>query len=351
MKYIKSYKLFELALGIAEATLIYNKFLLNEFNKQFEESITQGVPEYSNTIFYSKEDLSDFINDKSWYKFPVQSMSVTYIIDRMSDQKWVDKYTNLTKKYYAIGGCQPIGTEEGDSSLKPAINDKSNLTIHLAITIGAKISESFNDMHSLSIEIESVIAHELNHAYEVWSRYKLNKKEFSTDVTWALDVNRARVKKEIWRFWNRNIAYLIYLSEKIEINAMVHESWPYVEKYELEEMKDKSPVWKWSEIMKSFNSNEFKKELSEMILSYYPDADVDFYIKRIKNAFANQLNSSKSPIKKTDKPSILAKDIKEMSVDEFLKLMENRINQAGIKLQRKVLRLYSLKKNRKNENS
>jgi hypothetical protein len=38
-----------------------------------------------------------------------------------------------------------------------------------------------------------------------------------------------------------------------------------------------------------------------------------------------------------------------MSVDRFLEFIQGRVNRAGIKIQRNILRLYSLKINMENE--
>lgn len=46
-------------------------------------------------------------------------------------------------------------------------------------------------------EIESVIIHELNHGYEGYKRMTSGSGQLSVDVTWALDFNRSRIKKEI----------------------------------------------------------------------------------------------------------------------------------------------------------
>ena len=49
MKYLKSYQLFE-AHGVAEATLIYNQFLLDEFNKYCDIALETGEKDYSNSV-------------------------------------------------------------------------------------------------------------------------------------------------------------------------------------------------------------------------------------------------------------------------------------------------------------
>ena len=84
MKHLKSYQLFE-AHGVAEATLIYNQFLLDEFNKYCDVALESGEEDYSQTVEYTQEDLTQFIQSQLWFKYPISSMSVTYTIKTMTD--------------------------------------------------------------------------------------------------------------------------------------------------------------------------------------------------------------------------------------------------------------------------
>lgn len=340
MKYLK---LFE-AFGVAEATLIYNQFLLDEFNKYCDIAIQSEEREYSHTQLYTQEDLSKFIEKDVWVDYPVSSMSVTYNLNKLTDEQWLIRFPNSTKEFSGTGACYAIGEENG-SEIRPAIDDRSDVTIHLVIEIGAIISDSFNDRESLSIEIESSITHELNHAYEGWKRHKSDKGQISTDVTWALDVNRSKIKKDIWRIWYHEIGYYVYWSERHEVNAMIQDAWPYVRRFDVSEMKLNAPSWKFSQRMKEFNSKIFKSKMTDKILNTYPDADVDLFLRRIKNAFANELIKSReiSTLRKEDKPTLSGEVIKSMSVDRFLEFIQGRINRAGEKIQRNILKMYSLK--------
>jgi hypothetical protein len=346
MRYLKTYKLFE-ASGVAEATLIYNQFLLDEFNKYCDIALESGDKNYSHTQEYNQEDLTQFIQDSLWPKYPISSMSVTYTLNKMTDDDFNKRFpgTGKVKRHIGTGACYNIG-EEGGSAIKPAIDDRSDITLHLVLEIGAIISESFIDREGLSIEIESSITHELNHGYEGWNRMRKNKGQVSTDVTWALDINRAKIKKDIWKVWYDDIGFFIYWSEKHEINAMVQDAWPYVKRYDITDLKEKAPSWRFAQKMRDFNAQNFKQKMSDKILSYYPDTDVDMFLKRMKNGLANELIKSResSISKKEDKPTLSGEQIRSMSVDKFLKYIEIRINDAGEKIQRNIVRLYSLKK-------
>lgn len=343
MKYLKYFKLFE-AYGVAEATLIYNQFLLDEFNKYFDIAKESGDKNYSHTQDYSQEDLAQFIKNPLWVKYPISSLSVTYTIETLKDNEFNSRFFGIKKNHTCTGACYNIGVEDG-SAIKPAIDDRSDITLHLVLEIGAIISESFSDREALSIEIESSITHELNHGYEGWNRMKKGKGQISTDVTFALDVNRSKIKKDIWDIWYNEVGFFVYWSEQHEINAMVQDSFPYVKKYDFDEMKSKTPSWRFSTKMKDFNAQEFKQKMINKILSTYPDANVEIFLKRMQNALANELIKlrEESINRKEDRPTLSGEFIRKLSVDEFLSFIEKRINRAGERIQRKIIRMYSFK--------
>jgi hypothetical protein len=345
MKYLKSYQLFE-AHGVAEATLIYNQFLLDEFNKYCDIALESGEKNYSKTVDYSQEDLAQFIQSNLWPKYPISSMEVTYTLQTMTDEDWIKRFPTAKKKYIGTGACYNID-EEGGSSIQPGIDDRSDVTLHLVLEIGALISDAFTDREGLSIEVESSITHELNHGYEGWNRIKKGKGQVSTDVTWALDVNRSKIRKDIWKIWYDEIGFYVYWSELHEINAMTQDAFPYVKRYDIEEVKQKAPSWKFATKMKEFDANQFKQKMTDKILSVYPDADVEMMLRRIKNGFANELikNRENSISRKEDKPTLSGESVKSMSVDKFLTFIQKRINRAGNKIQRNITKLYSLKNN------
>ena len=343
MKHLKTYQLFE-AHGVAEATLIYNQFLLDEFNKYCDIALETGDKNYSHTVNYTQADLSEFIQTDVWSKYPISSMEVTYTLQTMTDEDWIKRFPTAKKKYIGTGACYNID-EDGGSSIQPSIDDRSDVTIHLKLEIGALISDVFDNREGLSLEIESSITHELNHGYEGWNRMRKGKGQVSTDVTWALDVNRSKIRKDIWKIWYDEIGYYVYWSELHEINAMTQDAYPYVKRYDIEEVKEKSPSWKFATKMKNFDANDFKKRMIDKIISVYPDADTDIMLRRIKNGFANQLinNRENSISRKEDKPTLSGEAIKSMSVDRFLTFIQKRINRAGNRIQRNITKLYSLK--------
>jgi hypothetical protein len=68
-------------------------------------------------------------------------------------------------------------------------------------------------------------------------------------------------------------------------------------------------------------------------------------LRRIKNGLANELiqKREKSINNKEDKPTLSGESVKAMSVDKFLAFIQKRINRAGNRIQRNIIKLYSLK--------
>lgn len=349
MKYLKSYKIFE-AFGVAEATLIYDDFLISEFNKYLDIFLEKDKLErkkerkYIHTQEYSNQDMSELIKNPLWSKMPIASMTVEYEVEVVSDEKFKAKYPESSKSKNFIGTGACYSYDEG-TKLMPPIDERTDCTIHLRVMIGALITESFTDRESLTIEIESAITHELNHAYEGYYRKKRDKGSLSTDVTWSLDVNRAKIRKDIWKIWYDKVGYYLYWSEPHEMNAMIQDAWPYVKRYDVSKMKELTPTWKFAQRMIDFNANSFKNLMMEKILSVYPDVDVEIMLKRIKNGFANQLIKMRedSINLKEDKPTISGEMVKSLTVDKFLEFVQNRVNESGKRIQKKVLGLYALK--------
>lgn len=354
MKHLKSYNNFtpiNEALGIAEATLVYNDFLGLRFKEKFDywyQRVKRGESpmkeKYKESL--TTDDLQKLISNKDWSKFPVSSINVTYEFEMITDIEFGKKFHKTASKqgHVSYGACFNImDKKEEGSYVKGPIDDRSDITIHLELELGACIRESFDDEELLIVETESLITHELNHAYENWNRYLKESPRMSTDVTWAIDANRSKVKKLIFKEWYNRVGYYLYWSEKHEMRAMVQEAWPYVKKYKFDKMKEVCPVWRNISEMENFDADDFKEHMTKFILATYPDADPELMLKRIKGGVANQLIESRkgSILEMEDTPSISGEDVHKMSVDQFLKFVEIRSKKAAMKIKKKIINLYS----------
>ena len=348
MKHLKSFRLHE-SIGIANPTLIYTEVLVNLFKSNLKEYLKSGKLNFSKKELITKEDLSEIMEDPNWEKMPVSSIEVEFLFEKLSNDEFSTKYPEVSKvkNYNSIGSCYSILNKSEESS---HFSEKiyGIKTIHLKMELGGKINQKFStsDIEGLLIEAESAIYHELNHAYENIKRKEYKSGSIPTNLTYSLDANRSKIKKEIWKKWERDLSFPIYWSEKHEMNAMVQDAWSYVKRYEYKEMIKKCPTWIYTEKMINFKSSKFKEELSEMIVNLYGNkVDPIILMNRLKNGLANEIISSNSKNLEDleDKSSLTGEKIKKMSLDKFLNYIEKRVNISGIKIRRKIIKLYSLK--------
>jgi hypothetical protein len=357
MKHLKNIDGFLIteAVGLAEPTLIYSDFLLAETNDFFELFLDSTESKFEQKKLY---DLSftDMIHKKLWPMFPVVKMDVRYHFTRLTHEKFCKNYpaTSKDKLYTCTGACYNLapGKTKDMSYLTSPIDDRTEYGVYLKIEVGALLSESFEFQDDLEtkkdeflLELESTIIHELNHAYEGYQRMMSGSGQISTDLTFALEVNRSKIKKEIFKEWSDKIGFYLYWSEKHEMNAMVQESWPYVKRFEPSMLKFKSPSWMYAQQMRDFSAIEFQNKMYSMINKYYPDAVPEVFLSRLKNGLANYLDiqREKSVIEFENAPSLTGEKIRKMKVSEFLQFVQKRVNIAGEGIQRKILKLYSLK--------
>lgn len=350
MKHISGFNNFSVkeAVGIATATLLYSDFILEETKKHFHKFMEGGERKYKEVENYKLDD--SITSNTDWVKMPVSNMRVEFIFVKKTDEVFSKDYpvSSKSKNFTTTGACYNITekkVDEEDSYLVDPIDNRTDHSIYLSLEVGAIICDKFNEYDDLFLEIESAIIHELNHGYEGYKRMISGAGQVSVDVTWALDANRSRIKKEIWKKWGEKIGYGVYYSERHELNAMTQEALPYVKKYDVEEMKKKSPSWKNADDLENFNASEFKNEMSSLINKFYPDIDSTLILNRLKNGFANQLDvARKESVERVeDASSMSGSDIRKMDIDKFLLYLQKRFNLAGKDLKRRILKLYSLK--------
>lgn len=352
MRYIKRFNgfLIKEAAGLAEPTLLYSDFIMELAQKHLDEFLNTTELTYKKVESIDITKVKNIFTTSSWVSLPVSTLNISFNFNRRTDEQFTKEFpvTSKIKNFTTTGFCSGIEKEktEDSSYIEPSVDERTDHSIFLNMEIGCLINESFNEVEDLLLEMESATLHELNHGYENYRRMINGAGQLSTDVTWSLEANRSRIKKEIFKAWSDKIGYYIYWSEKHEMNAMVQDAWPYVKKYHVEELKSKCPTWTFAQRMIDFNSVDFKKQMSDLINSFYPDVNPEIILNRMKNGLANQLDQSRetSVIELVDAPSIKGIDIRKMSIDKFLQFVQDRVNSSGQRIQKKILKLYSLKK-------
>lgn len=330
------------AFGLAEPTLPLSDLLIEDTEVIFTDFINSGANKLSLPEVYDLS-ASKILKDINWSKFPVIKLKVEYNFTKISSEEFRRKYPESSKhkNYVCNGFCETVDNK----NLLPPIDFRTENTLNLSLGVGGIINEDFNETEDFLVETESTILHELNHAYEAYNRMIKGKGQFSVDLTWGLEVNRSRIKKEIFKEWSDRIGYYLYWSEQHEINAMVQEAWPYVKRYDVNEMKSKCSTWRAAQQMIEFNPVEFKEKMYKLINSYYPEANPEIILNRLKNGLANWLDIERenSSRRLEDAPSLSGQQIRNMNIDKFLSFAAKRINESGEKIQRNILRMYSKK--------
>jgi len=356
MRDIKEFNSFLIkeAVGLAEPSIIYSDFLLSEISDFIELFIDSNDKKFNQVKIYDIGE-TELIDNKLWPDYPVSKIKISYDFSRLTEEELIKKFPNTKQRYLTTGACYNLTQKESEESsyLLPAIDDRSENSIYLKMELGVILIDNFKSIENIQqqkedliVEIESTIIHELNHAYESYKRLIGGSGQYSTDLIYALDINRSRIKKEIFKEWSNDIGYFLYWSEKHEMNAMVQESWPYVKRYTPNEMMDKCPAWKYSKRMRNFSATDFKDKMVKLINLHYPEAIPEILLNRLKNGLANYLDIQResSIIEFEDSPSLTGDKIRRMNIDQFLNFCQSRINSSGEKIQRKILKLYSVKK-------
>jgi hypothetical protein len=157
-----------------------------------------------------------------------------------------------------------------------------------------------------------------------------------SDLRYALSViklNQTPFTKKVYNKINRFL-YLLYWSLPYEQNAKVQEFYPFVLKYDVNELVNIN-IYKNIEEMIDFNSDIFYDELVSLI----PDKKMTMVLDRILKEFIKSYKKSHKQMDEVLDDVVIRKS----GIKGIFKYYEKTINRAGENMRRKVLRLYSLK--------
>jgi hypothetical protein len=190
------------------------------------------------------------------------------------------------------------------------------------------------EIPDLKLELMSVIIHELNHGYEFWMRYQ-NKVD--NDLKYALshiNLEKKPFTKKVYNKLNKFL-YFLYWSLPYEQNAKVQELYPYVLKYDVNELTQ-MPQFKNIVDMTNFDADKFYSELVSLI----PDRQLNMVLSNSLKEFMRAYKKSHKDMEEVLDNSVINKS----SIKDIFKYYQKMINTGGENMRRKVLRLYSLKK-------
>jgi ribosomal protein S20 len=208
----------------------------------------------------------------------------------------------------------------------------TELVMDLTIILD-KVKFNPKETPKLKLELMSVIIHELNHGYEFWMRYQ-NK--IDSGLKYALsyiELNKKPFTKKVYKKLNKFL-YLLYWSLPYEQNAKVQELYPYVLKYDVNELKDFTQ-FKNIKDMVNFNADVFYNELVSLI----PDRQMNKVLDTTLKEFIKSYKKSHKQMEEVLDDDV----IKKSNIRDIFKHYEKTIKNGGENMRKKILRLYSLK--------
>lgn len=342
------------ALGIADATIFYQDLI--SFNVisnilSFIDSNPEVNAKEKNEIVIPYTSIRRFVTDWSIYKYFPVSEIVVYLTmtKKSSDYLSSFKYGKSEKEQvpFKLGGSAlpfAVGREKQATRVVDPIKKLTDHSLSIHLELDFLFSDNFiKNRHEKKLEtkIESVLLHELNHLYEYYCRKFKGSGKISLSTTYAaIGPNRGRRPKNIWEYWQFYFTDLIYQSEPHEVRAYVQEAKAYVDKLDFKTFK-KTNIWESAKMMQTFDYKNFIEKINKVIYKHNP-AYVDVMIDRLIKDFIRDYELNLKELK--EDPIISLDTLRDMSRDQFFEFWQKKINKAGDTIVRKMIRLYSLKK-------
>lgn len=325
---------------MSRITSIYSNIVYGAIDGYVDEMISRGKKANQVIIIepsYIQENIDGFEDD--FLDYPVQKITINLSLEKTKLS------VNHPQGFDTGGAMYPFGkkkdgisyvTKKYDVNFSEDILDElsviAEIVMDLTIILDSKRFKS-SEIPSLKLELMSVIIHELNHGYEFWMRYQ-NKVD--SDLRYALSViklSQTPFTKKVYNKLNRFL-YLLYWSLPYEQNAKVQEFYPFVLKYDVDELINLG-IYKNIKEMINFNSDIFYDELVSLI----PDKKMTSVLDRIFKEFIKSYRKSHKQMDEVLDDVVIRKS----GIKGIFKHYEKTINRAGENMRRKVLRLYSLK--------
>ena len=278
---------------------------------------------------------------EDFIKFPLEKVDMRVTLRRV-------KKLDFRGKYTVTGLAQNISQKEDspDESFLALANPDAvrdlpgeiEKTITGRLEFSIRVSNVFEGpvVDNLYRELRATISHELAHLHEFYQRHIKGRGGQTFSLSWA-GAKNYNIPKTIWKFWYR-FHYLVYISEPYEQNAVVQEAYEYVKSMSLDEFK-RTTIWEGTQKMKNFSWEAHYRTILDAIDEVSPHLK-DSILTRLKNWFVKDYKQLETKETNTK----LYKDIESIQdVPSLMKLFERRINQAGRDMERKLLRLFSLK--------
>lgn len=326
--------------GISRITGMYSNIVYDAIDPYVDEMINNRKNQKQVIIInpsYIQDDVVGYEDD--FLDYPVQKITVNLSLVNG------DVPTSHPQGFDTSGAMYPFGkkkdgmsyiTKRYDVNFSEKILDDlsvvAELVMDLRITLDKKRFRE-KEIPKLKLELMSVIIHELNHGYEFWMRYQ-NK--IDSGLKYALsyiELNKKPFTNKVYKKLNKFL-YLLYWSLPYEQNAKVQELYPYVLKYDVNELTNLTQ-YKNVQDMVNFNADLFYNELVSLI----PDRQMNKVLDTTLKEFIKSYKKSHKQMEEVLDDDV----IKKSNIRDIFKHYEKTIKNGGESMRKKILRLYSLK--------
>lgn len=255
-------------------------------------------------------------------------------------------YINKTKdKSFATGGGA-YGFDASDESVSYLIRPDKSVPKYLRNELDDSIISKFEidifitknfentQLDELLFDLRDTILHETNHMLEHYYRLVSGAKEMNPALAYSGTKNYF-IPKSVWEVWN-DFLFMVYYSEPQEIRAMTQEMYSFRIRKPIEDLKNHK-YYIWADKMEKFNADEIFQKLLDSIEEVIPNRMAQILGSLSTRFFKDYYKLSKES---GNEPLRILK--KETSVQNLMKKMQFRINNAGKQLKRNFVRLYSI---------
>jgi hypothetical protein len=325
-------------LGVSRASLAYANLIYQTLEPkaiQFMESRNESQEK----IIIQLKDISRIYQSSmdDYIELPIEKIEIDFFCTKIPKGKKNIKFTSG-------GGFESIDKKSfGGSYLKePSLELPKYVLEEITQTLAAKfilyfkLSPEFSDefKDNSLYDLRDTIIHECNHLFESYKRAESGAKQLNVSLSWVGGKNY-NVNREIFKIWQEFLD-MIYYSEPYEVNAKSQEAVSQTSIKPFDEFK-KTKFWHDSSVMKNFNSELYIDKLLSKIQEVNPEKTISILNNLYKWFMTDYYKWMKvygdSPAKYIENTTGLF---------DLVKKFERRIKNAGDKLQRNYMRLYTL---------
>lgn len=327
--------------GVSRITALYSNIIFDAITDYADDLIDRGVKKKKIIVIDAKTIQDNIVGyEDDFLDFPVQKITVELKFSNGEVPK------SHPQGFDTGGAMYPFSlkkhdmsfiTKKYDVNFSKTILDELTSICELRMDLSILIDDNKfkpNEFPNLKLELMSVIIHEMNHGYEFWMRYN-NKVDSDLKYSLAsLKIEKTEYTKKVYNHINKFLYYL-YWSLPYEQNAKVQELYPFVLKKDVNELT-KMYQFKNIKSMIDFKGNDYYNELLTLI----PERQLNKVLKKMLISFITTYKKTHKKMDEVMDDNIINK----LSIRDIFKYYEKTINHAGENMRKKILRLYSIKK-------